>query len=306
MKSTYYSHGKLLLSAEYAVLDGALALALPLKSGQKMVVSQGNTPGLYWRARHLQGEWFNAHFDADLHLLKSTNPDIALNLRNILQHAISLAALPKTSLSGFDVQTTLEFNPDWGWGSSSTLINNLALWLKTDPYRLLWLTFGGSGYDIACASATGPLFYRLKTTQSPMVTPAPFSPPFIDRLWVVYLNRKQNSANAVSSYHKTKKVNPALLEEISLISRQMTQSVSVDNFMEQMSRHEALIKKITGLKTVKERLFPDFEGAIKSLGAWGGDFILCLSHQKKSDIVNFFQTKGYHTLFNLNEITLNR
>ncbi len=306
MKSVYYSHGKLLLSAEYAVLDGALALALPLKSGQKMVVTQGSTSGLFWGAQNPQGEWFNARYDGDLQLLESNNPQTALQLKNILLQALQLAQLSKSKLSGLHIQTTLEFNPAWGWGSSSTLINNLALWLKTDPYQLLALTFGGSGYDIACASASGPLFYRLSTPQLPIVTPAPFSPPFIDRLWVVYLNRKQNSANAISSYNKNKKVNPTILEEISHISHQMAQSTSEDNFMELMSRHEILIKKITGLKTVKDRLFPDFKGAMKSLGAWGGDFILCLSYQKKSDIVNFFQTKGHHTLFSLNEIILNK
>jgi mevalonate kinase len=35
---TFYSHGKLLISSEYAVLDGAQALALPTKFGQTLKV----------------------------------------------------------------------------------------------------------------------------------------------------------------------------------------------------------------------------------------------------------------------------
>ena len=35
-KLTYYSAGKLLITSEYAVIDGACALALPTKLGQRM------------------------------------------------------------------------------------------------------------------------------------------------------------------------------------------------------------------------------------------------------------------------------
>jgi len=38
-KRTFYSHGKLLLTAEYVILDGAKALALPTKFGQEMEIS---------------------------------------------------------------------------------------------------------------------------------------------------------------------------------------------------------------------------------------------------------------------------
>ena len=34
----FYSHGKLLLTGEYLVLDGALALAVPCKLGQSLTV----------------------------------------------------------------------------------------------------------------------------------------------------------------------------------------------------------------------------------------------------------------------------
>ena len=38
---TFYSNGKLLITGEYVVLDGAKALALPTKFGQSLVVKQG-------------------------------------------------------------------------------------------------------------------------------------------------------------------------------------------------------------------------------------------------------------------------
>ena len=38
MTTTFNAHGKLLLTGEYFVLDGALALALPCKLGQSMSI----------------------------------------------------------------------------------------------------------------------------------------------------------------------------------------------------------------------------------------------------------------------------
>ena len=40
MEKTYYSNGKLLLTGEYVVLDGAEALAVPTRFGQNLTVKQ--------------------------------------------------------------------------------------------------------------------------------------------------------------------------------------------------------------------------------------------------------------------------
>jgi hypothetical protein len=45
----------------------------------------------------------------------------------------------------------LSFPKKMGLGTSSTLINNIAQWLQIDAFTLLNNSFGGSGYDIACA-----------------------------------------------------------------------------------------------------------------------------------------------------------
>ena len=47
----FYSNGKLLLSGEYLILDGATGLALPTKTGQEMLVSTFNSEGiLFWES----------------------------------------------------------------------------------------------------------------------------------------------------------------------------------------------------------------------------------------------------------------
>ena len=46
----YYANGKLLLTGEYLVLDGALALALPTKLGQSLTVEKTNGDNLIWES----------------------------------------------------------------------------------------------------------------------------------------------------------------------------------------------------------------------------------------------------------------
>jgi hypothetical protein len=45
--------------------------------------------------------------------------------------------------------------------------------------------------------------------------------------------------------------------------------------------------------TVQQRFFSDFKGQTKSLGAWGGDFILATGDETTID---YFKLKGYHTV----------
>ena len=61
------------------------------------------------------------------------------------------------------------------------------------------------------------------------------------------------------------------------------------------------MSSILELPTVKESLFPDFDGSIKSLGAWGGDFVLTVS---KDNPTAYFENKGYKTIVSYQEMIL--
>ena len=54
-------------------------------------------------------------------------------------------------------------------------------------------------------------------------------------------------------------------------------------------------------QTIKESLFPDFNGVIKSLGAWGGDFVMAIATENPSD---YFILKGYQTIIPYDEMIL--
>ena len=63
--------------------------------------------------------------------------------------------------------------------------------------------------------------------------------------------------------------------------------------------HEKIIGALLQQTPVQELLFPDFMGAIKSLGAWGGDFILASGNQKTP---NYFHEKGFKTVIPYSEM----
>ncbi|MCK5774746.1 MAG: hypothetical protein KAH25_01140 [Bacteroidales bacterium] len=54
----------------------------------------------------------------------------------------------------------------------------------------------------------------------------------------------------------------------------------------------------------KERYFSDFNGQIKSLGAWGGDFVMATSPNDPKDVFNYFRNKGHQTILAYDDMVL--
>ena len=331
--SYFQAHGKFLLTGEYLVLKGALSLALPLKLGQNLEISLADTDThrLLWIAQQPDKPWFSVLFDSDtLDPISTDNPAKAEKLSNILK---AIRQLKPTTFYGGDmrIRTHLDFNSEWGLGSSSTLIANLARWANVNPYELLKLTFGGSGYDLACATAEGPIYYQLTMSESafrqaqrpsldspakvpepvegptPMVQPIDFQPPFAEHLFFVYQGQKQSSSKEIKAF--LEKANPIDLqkdtEAVSEISRAVPKCEILGEFGLLMQCHERIIARCIGQEPVQKR-FPDFEGVLKSLGAWGGDFILAATRWDKEQVKAYFKEKGLDVVFGYNELVLNR
>lgn len=301
----YHAHGKLLITGEYLVLKEAIALAIPLNKGQTLLVETSNEAGLHWSAETRNGLWFEAKYDEKLALLKYTDYKKAETLQRMLKKSVEQNPSAQSKLNHSSVTTMLEFDPSWGWGSSSTLLHLLEQWLKIDPYQLMDETIGGSGYDIACAAASSPIFYRRTANAAPQIAPAHFNPPFIQQIGIVYLNKKQSSSAQVKSFLATASSHKDLAEEISELSQKFTTTKEVDVFMGLMQQHEEIIAKATNLTPIQQQLFPDFNGAIKSLGAWGGDFALFLSDKNFTTNKKWFESKGYPVVMSLEEVVVN-
>jgi mevalonate kinase len=304
MKVSFHSNGKLLLTGEYAVLDGALALGLPCRLGQGLTISADPGDDLVWQSLdHNLVPWFETRFKASelkVKTLKATTSGIRDTLLNILHGAIALNPDFLHKLQGRTATSKLEFPRDWGLGSSSTLINNIAQWAEVNAYTLLWNTFSGSGYDIACAQNKQPLIYQLKGT-TPQVDLLEFNPPFTRELYFVHLNKKQNSREGIKRYKSVVANKQDFLDEVSEITRSVVRCSILANLQELLLRHEELLSKTMQLPRIQDQLFPDFNGLIKSLGAWGGDFVLALG---TDHIPEYFHSKGYSTVLSYDELVL--
>jgi mevalonate kinase len=303
MAPRFYSNGKLLLTGEYVVLDGATALALPTKYGQDLVIENGNGRKIHWISFDSDNSIWFEDFILFSEILGNANvlePSVKATLIKILHEAFLLDPGFIDNSEGYRITTNLGFPRKWGLGTSSTLINNIAQWLQLDAFILLHNSFGGSGYDIACAQNDGPVLYRLRNGR-PMVEKINFEPSFSDRLYFVYLNKKQNSKSAIASYYKKQNDVSKILPVLDMITHAILEADNLEVFSKQIEKHETIMGRVLGTPTVKATLFPDFKGSLKSLGAWGGDFILAMSDE---DPAGYFRKKGYETIVKYNDMVL--
>lgn len=294
MQQEFYSNGKLLLSGEYAILDGAVGLAVPTKFGQSLKLVPSNSPFLGWKSFDADGQlWFEAEIEVpNLEVRVSSDEKVANQLLEILKAAKSLNPNFLIYSQGWNLESFLTFPRNWGLGTSSTLVNNVALWAKVDAHKLLQRTFGGSGYDVACAQHNSPLLYHLKDNH-PTVKEVQFDPRFKENLFFVYLNEKRNSRDAIDNYRSLEFDKTELVHKLTNITQKMTTCVTLPEFEALMELHEQTLSQVLKVPTVKKKLFPDYPGSIKSLGAWGGDFVLASGTQKDQ---LYFKDKGYATL----------
>ena len=304
-KQHWYSHGKLLLSGEYLVMEGAKAFALPLKQGQSLLLRKTDVAGrLSWNAFLKNSSWFNAVFETkNLNLVETNNQSLAGNLQKILQAVRELSPGFLGDKSGFAVETKLDFDPEFGFGSSSTLISNLAWWAEIDPYELLHLTFGGSGYDVACARMNSPIFYQLKDSE-PVIDKVNFTPDFSKQIYFVYLGQKQKSTESIQNFKSSAVFGKDDLMAITRISEQIPMVSSLREFEGLLNEHENRLSTVLGRPTIKSLLFKDYKGTVKSLGGWGGDFVLLTGNQPESDFRADMLNRGFPVVFTYDELVL--
>ncbi|WP_159018382.1 GYDIA family GHMP kinase [Algibacter sp. L3A6] len=299
----YFSNGKLLISGEYVVLDGAISLAVPTKCGQSLIVESINDAKIIWKSLDEKGMvWFEKEFELVNHTIQNSSEtdETSIRLIEILKAAKALNLEFLRDGIGYKVTTKLDFPKNWGLGTSSTLINNIANWAKVDAYQLLEKTFGGSGYDIACAKNNSAITYQLKPDAIDVIRLS-FNPTFKKNLYFIHLNQKQNSRDGIKHYREHKGDLLDYIKEIDVITEQMIHAETLEVFQVLIEKHESIIGKITKQVPVKERLFNDFKGAIKSLGAWGGDFVLATA---KQDPTAYFKAKGYDTVLAYQDMVL--
>lgn len=304
MKQTYYSNGKLLLTGEYVVLNGAKALAVPTKFGQSLTIESGSNNRIQWKSFDYDNTiWFEDTILFD-EIISKTKSDAFSDVKTKLIDILHQAYIQNPSFilesKGYVIETKLTFPRLWGLGTSSTLLNNIAQWLNIDAFELLQKSFGGSGYDIACAQTNEPIIYTLEN-EKPHFEIVPFNPTFKKNIHFVYLNKKQSSSNAISNYISRRHKVDKIIAKINAITEEALLVNEGRDFALLMEKHQAIMSDVLETQTVKEMLFHDFKGVVKSLGAWGGDFVMVLSKENPTE---YFSKKGYTTILTYDEMVL--
>jgi len=158
-------------------------------------------------------------------------------------------------------------------------------------------SFGGSGCDVACATANTPVIYDMQGRQT---VPVYLFPKVTSKILFVYSGKKKDSNEAVKQF-SAQTISADDVEKMRRIIVAAANATQIDVFEEAMEESEKLLSRILKLKPVKEIFFPDYPYAIKSLGAWGGDFFMA-SFRKEVEARKYFEEKGYSILFNYNEL----
>lgn len=306
---TWRANGKLLLTGEYAVLDGALALAMPTRFGQELTVKTepGHPPKLAWKSLEPDGTcWFSADYDLrDFQIIQTDGPETAARLASIFHEIRRQQPNFLSGSDSFSATTQTDFPRNWGLGTSSTLLALLSKWSGADPFLLLKNTFGGSGYDLACAVSDSPILYRLDFGQ-PVIEPTNFFPAFHNCLFFIWLNQKQDSREGIRRFKNQELPDEMLGHRISQLTRHFQQADSLVLFNHFLVLHENLISKTIGLPRAHDLFFSDFWGQTKSLGAWGGDFILATSDRPEAETRAYFSQKGFDAVFRFDEMCIAR
>jgi mevalonate kinase len=305
MDNKFYSHGKLLITGEYFVLEGSSAFAVPVKLGQNLDVKTyyHKKNEIHWETSIKGESWFQSTFNInDLEIVKTSHLETAYHIKKLLLNIKGKTTLFNDHEQSFRFAANIEFPLEWGLGSSSSLISNLAQWANIDPYQLLFDTSKGSGYDVACARANGPIIFEI--IDKPYVKQVEFDPNFIDNIFFVYLGKKQNSLLSVEQNWERIKTLKEEKQRISQITQAIVQSKTLEEFEGLLIEHESIISSALKQPMVKTEFFPDFDGVVKSLGAWGGDFVLATHAGNLDYVMSYFRGKGLDIIFPYKELVL--
>ena len=307
MTTRYKTHGKLLITGEYLVLYGAKALSIPVRFSQWADVSKligEELPVLIWEARNSGQPWFSATFDKySMKIIETNDSKKAERLKDLLLAAQNLNDQFLEACHSYKVITDTDFPVEWGLGTSSSIIANIASWANVNLFDLFFSTSTGSGFDIATSISDSPILYRIEG-QNPVIQKIGFLPPFYNSLYFIYSGKKQNTVSSIKKFIAQHKPDQKIIERIDAITERILKALDLTAFETAIHDHEMVISELLKKPPIKKEFFSDYEGEIKSLGAWGGDFIMATWRESYAELMNYFYAKGLNTIIPYNEMIL--
>ncbi len=206
--------------------------------------------------------------------------------------------------SGYSININANYPLKFGFGSSSTLISLIARWAKVNEYALFKRVSNGSGFDIACATQDSPIFYQL-VNETPVITKAKIGNGIKRHCIFAYLGNKQNSKEEVERYKKYEKPSQNIIDRISKLTKVMCEASNAIKLIESIIEHEEILSSIINKPVLNDHeRFYNFNGSIKSLGAWGGDFAMFVAAEPLYIIRNEIKKLGIKTMFSFDELKI--
>ncbi|MFW5887332.1 MAG: hypothetical protein ACOCUH_00890, partial [Bacteriovoracia bacterium] len=111
-------------------------------------------------------------------------------------------------------------------------------------------------------------------------------------LFFVYLGKKQSSREGIKYYRERVKNYHDQILKISQLTRAFANAQDIQELEMVIEEHESVISNSLNVPRIQDLYFPDFWGQIKSLGAWGGDFILVTSERSYEETFEYFECRG--------------
>ncbi len=295
----YFSHAKLILLGEYAVLQGIDAICLPLSTGQNLIVNDVDSYEIQWVWTYKDHIIADIVFEPKTLKTLSGNPENAIWCRGLLE-LIRLYNPGFLLDKGCRLSFVNHFPEAWGLGSSSATISSLCRMAGVNPYLVNKRLMGGSGADIACTTRNNWFLYRMKLPE-PEIWNIPVDYRFIKNSYFIYSGSKQATAEhlrTIASQNEAREVQWSVIN--SLVYRFLA-ATKLKDACDTLDEHEAFISNAIKRKTIGDE-FSDFPGKIKSLGAWGGDFFMALTTEKPEFVKKYFGIKGFDTVFSWHEL----
>lgn len=296
------ANGKLLLTGEYLVLKGAMALAMPLCFGQTMEVSPTNSGYISWESYDNSGRWFFCHFNPRSFAIRDTDSDsISERLLSLLSKARKLNPAFLQG-NGFNVTINANYPLKWGLGSSSSVISLVARWAQINSWELYKLYSKGSGYDLACAETNDTILYRLNNGKQEII-PAKPGEALKRYCYFAFLGNKQDTDEEVNAFLNKQDVSQEDIARITTLTLDICEDSEYVPFLRKIEEHEAILSRILKKPTLKALRFQNFSGMVKSLGAWGGDFGMFVTDLPRQEVSSVLKNLGIDdTIYTFSEL----
>jgi hypothetical protein len=133
---------------------------------------------------------------------------------------------------------------------------------------------------------------------------AEISPEISRHIYFVYLGKKQHTSKSIQNFRNRALYSAADIETVTSITNEIVKCKTVEEFEILLTEHERLMSQILDTPSIKSSYFPRLKGCVKSLGAWGGDFVLITSRLTKAAFAEQMKKLGFPVSYAYHDLVI--